>query len=89
LVDGNDLTKYSKKHLRKSINVVLQNPYINVDATIKDNLLGIDAGTGGSDVNISDSKLQEVLKMSSLDGIDLEDKASKLSGGQVQLLAIA
>lgn len=83
------MTKYSKKHLRKSINVVLQNPYINADATIKDNLLGIDAGTGGSGVNISDSKLQEVLKMSSLDDIDLEDKASKLSGGQVQLLAIA
>ena len=71
------------------INVVLQNPYINTDATIKDNLLGIDAGVEGPAVNISDSKLQEVLKKSSLDGIDLEDKASKLSGGQVQLLAIA
>jgi ABC-type multidrug transport system fused ATPase/permease subunit len=56
--------------------------------------LGLDAGVEqkgkqGHDIQISDAKLQEVLKMSSLDDVNLEDKASRLSGGQVQLLAIA
>ena len=63
--------------------MVLQNPYINGDATIRDNLLGIDVGVEGSSAHFSELRLLEVMKMSSLDTIDLDDKASKLSGGQV------
>lgn len=56
--------------------------------------MGLDVGVEekgkkGQNIQISDAKLQEVLEMSSLDGINLDDKASRLSGGQVQLLAIA
>ena len=84
MLDGHDLKECSKKNLRSSINVVLQNPYINENATIKSNLLGIEES-----VAYTDEELQQVLVKSSLSDINLDDKASKLSGGQVQLLAIA
>ena len=84
MLDEHDLKECSKKNLRSSINVVLQNPYINENATIKSNLLGIEES-----VAYTDEELQQVLVKSSLSDINLDDKASKLSGGQVQLLAIA
>ena len=70
----------SKQFLRSNINVVLQNPYINESDTIRSNLIGIEDGQKPS---VSDSRLKEVMKMASLEEIDLNDKASCLSGGQV------
>lgn len=60
MVDGNDLKKCSKKNLRSSINVVLQNPYINENATIKSNLLGIEEASGSS-TTFTDQQLQQIL----------------------------
>jgi len=80
----------SKRRLRKSINVVLQNPYINENETIRNNLLGLCSIEASDPKNdIPDSKLRDVLERASLQDIDLYDRASTLSGGQVQLLSMA
>ena len=74
------------------MNVVLQNPYFNENDTIRNNLLGIDQGDlkKNKDSKIpSDIALKEALVAASLDSIKLDDRASVLSGGQVQLLALA
>jgi len=63
----------SKRNLRKSINVVLQNPFINENETIRQNLQS----------NKSEEELTEVLQRCRLDDIKLDDKASVLSGGQI------
>ena len=44
MIDGQDILSLTKKQLRQSMNVVLQNPYFNENDTIKNNLLGIDQG---------------------------------------------
>lgn len=91
LVDGQNILSLSKKQLRQSINVVLQNPYFNENDTIRNNLLGIDhelVEAGGA-LGVSDVELQKVLEAASLDQVKLDDRASVLSGGQVQLLALA
>lgn len=43
LIDGKNLKSCTKQHLRNSINVVLQNTYINENESIRVNLLGIEA----------------------------------------------
>jgi len=43
MLGGLDLISVSKRKLRKSINVVLQNPYINENESIRNNLLGVSA----------------------------------------------
>jgi ABC-type multidrug transport system fused ATPase/permease subunit len=75
LIDGDDIKSMSKENLRKSINVVLQNPYINENDTIKRNLLG------SSESTKTDLELCDVLRLCCLEGINLEDEASILSGG--------
>lgn len=42
LIDGQNILSLTKKQLRQSMNVVLQNPYFNENDTIRNNLLGID-----------------------------------------------
>jgi len=80
----------TKKQLRQSINVVLQNPYFNENDTIRNNLLGIDQELSKDVKNAaSDAELQKALEAASLDQVKLDDRASVLSGGQVQLLALA
>ena len=64
------------------MNVVLQNPYINESESIRTNLAGIKVN------KYTDEQLYEILKLASLE-ISLDERASKLSGGQVQLLSIA
>lgn len=74
------------------MNVVLQNPYFNENDTIKNNLLGIDQGDikkNKQNNTPSDAELQNALVAASLDSVKLDDRASVLSGGQVQLLALA
>ena len=74
------------------MNVVLQNPYFNENDTIKNNLLGIDQGDikkNKQNNTPSDAELQKALVAASLDSVKLDDRASVLSGGQVQLLALA
>lgn len=90
LLDGRNILSLTKKQLRQSINVVLQNPYFNENDTIRNNLLGIDDGTSpGAKSSVSDADLQSALKAASLDQVKLDDRTSVLSGGQVQLLALA
>ena len=61
--------------------VVHQNPYVNENDTIRENLQ--------LDGSVSEAKLKETLEMAALGHVDLEAKASCLSGGQVQLLSLA
>lgn len=69
---------------------MLQNPYFNENDTIRNNLLGIDHEMPEDAKNaVSDEELQKALEAASLDQIKLDDRASVLSGGQVQLLALA
>jgi len=90
LIDGHNILSLTKRQLRQSINVVLQNPYFNENDTIRNNLLGIDHERPEDAKNtVSDAELQKALEAASLDQIKLEDRASVLSGGQVQLLALA
>ena len=56
------------------MNVVLQNPYINEAESVKTNLVGVSKSR-------NNSQLKEILKMAALEDIDMNDKASKLSGG--------
>ena len=57
------------------MNVVLQNPYINESESIKSNLVGI------SGVIYTEEELREVLRLAALEDINLDEKASNLSGG--------
>jgi ATP-binding cassette subfamily B protein len=57
---------------------------------VKQNLLGLMATkTASSQHQFSDDQLAEVMKKANLQDVSLEDGASTLSGGQVQLLSIA
>jgi len=43
MIDGRDIKSCTKQNLRNSVNVVLQNTYINENESVKVNLLGINA----------------------------------------------
>lgn len=86
LLDGINIKTLSKQELRKNIAVVLQNPYINPNESVKDKLLGTEEE---GEQSFSDRELKFILEEASLSDIDLDTEASKLSGGQVQLLSIA
>lgn len=77
----------TKAQLRKAVCVVHQNPYMNSSENIRNNLLGFNAELDEN--RPSDAKLREVLDKATLESINLDDPASVLSGGQVQLLSIA
>lgn len=66
---------------------MLQNPYINENESVRNNLLGYDAAQVKD--RPTDEKLKQVLDKAALEQINLDDKASVLSGGQVQLLSLA
>ena len=57
------------------MNVVLQNPYINESESNKSNLVGI------SGVSYTEEELRKVLRLAALEDINLDEKASNLSGG--------
>lgn len=54
LVNGVDLSLLTKEQLRKNMNVVLQNPYVNEGETVKQNLLGIWGSIQSNDYKFSD-----------------------------------
>lgn len=86
VIDGKNITTCPKSWLRKSINVVLQNPYINENESIRVNLVGINADeTDRLDASrsskLGDGNLRKVMQMASLSDISLDDKAAVLSGG--------
>lgn len=87
LIGGRSIQSLSKKQIRKNLTVVLQNPYINENESVRNNLLGYDASLVKD--RPSDEQLKLVLAKAALENIYLDDKASVLSGGQVQLLSLA
>ena len=81
MLGKHNIRAISKSNLREGMNVVLQNPYVNENETIRKNL--------DFENKFSEETLKEVLVQAALAEIDLNEKASVLSGGQVQLLSIA
>ena len=91
LIDGQDVTKLTKKSLRSQIGFVQQNVFL-FDGTIRENLL-----YGKKDA--SDTELYEALEMANLttfisslpDGLDtaVKEHGTRLSGGQKQRISIA
>jgi len=84
-IGDRNISHLSKQRLRSNINVVLQNPFISSDQSIRANLIGETLQAGA----FSDQNLKQLLEDSGLSQVDLDDKASVLSGGQVQLLSMA
>lgn len=84
LIDGVSISNMSKDTLRKSMNIVLQNPYIDENESVRTNLQGqmFDKVSSGQ-VVFTDQQLLDALEKASLKGVSLEEKANKLSGGQV------
>lgn len=87
MLDEYDITSMDLTYLRNELNVVLQQPFVIPNDTIRQNLdpRGLQ----------SDQYLEEALLKSSLiktnlpeSSLDLDSKASMLSTGQVQLLAL-
>lgn len=92
LIDGKPIKDYNLNHLRQNIGLVLQEPFL-FSETIAENI------RSGSDVEVSDEKLQGVAKAASVhevitsftDGYDtfVGERGVTLSGGQKQRVAIA
>ncbi len=81
---GKEIVTIAPQELRKKIVMLPQNPVV-FDGTIRDNLLIGLQFSGEEDV--SDDRLKEVLSFMSLEK-DLDTKASDLSGGEKQRVAI-
>ncbi|MDC7246591.1 MAG: ABC transporter ATP-binding protein [Sphaerochaetaceae bacterium] len=91
LIDGQDVTRLTKKSLRSQIGFVQQNVFL-FDGTIRENLL-----YGKKDA--TDDELYEALKMANLTsfisslplGLDtpVKEHGTRLSGGQKQRISIA
>lgn len=79
-----EITSIAPRELRKRVVMLPQNP-VMFDGTVRDNLL-IGLRFSG-EAEVSDETLQEMLKAMSLEK-ELETKASDLSGGEKQRLAI-
>ncbi|MFT4416844.1 ABC transporter ATP-binding protein [Fredinandcohnia humi] len=91
LLDGKSINVYSDKELRKSIGLVLQDPFLFV-GTIKENLRL-------NNPNITDNDIEEAAKFVQADsfiqeleggyGYQVAERGSTFSSGQRQLLAFA
>jgi ABC-type multidrug transport system fused ATPase/permease subunit len=56
------MEQMSVDSLRNGMNVVLQNPYINENESVRRNLLGIKADSQAEDARYSDENLYLILK---------------------------
>lgn len=81
---GEEISSMAPQQLRKKIVMLPQNP-VMFDGTIRDNLL-IGLQFSGEE-NVADEQLKEMLELMSLEK-DLDTKASDLSGGEKQRIAI-
>lgn len=81
---GEEISSMAPQQLRKKIVMLPQNP-VMFDGTIRDNLL-IGLQFSGEE-NVADERLKEMLELMSLEK-DLDTKASDLSGGEKQRIAI-
>ncbi len=87
LIDNCDISKISTKCLRENISYISQNPYIFVD-TVRNNI------TLGNK-NITDDQINELIYEMGVEslfnklenGLDTEIKLSKLSYGELQIIA--
>lgn len=91
LIDGVDINDLDKETLRSNISLVSQFPYI-FDMSIKENLLLANKDATDEDIHASLAKASLTEFIASLpDGINTKvgEGGVKLSGGQIQRLAIA
>ncbi len=90
LIDGEDISEYDIKELRKKVAVVHQDIF-TISGKVIDNIITL--GTENSDMeNGKETKIKDILKIAEEIGINLEKEISEdgvgLSGGEKQIVSL-